>query len=89
MTTCKIQWIDDTGHMTPDNSPAIGECRCKAHVEQIEGRGIRHEASGWFPICAEHAKQLNEPGMHNWEFAPTAESRLDRNKRVGNDGWKA
>jgi hypothetical protein len=26
------------------------------------------EASEWFHICAEHAKQMGEPGMHIWEW---------------------
>jgi len=68
VTTCCIKWIDANGNPTPDTNPAIGRARTVARVEQIHGRGVRFEASDWFPICAEHAKHLRDPGMHIWEF---------------------
>jgi hypothetical protein len=67
MNTCQIRWIDDQGNPTPDPNPAIARVRTIAHVAQIGGRGIKLEASDWFYICAEHAKRLNDRGMHIWE----------------------
>jgi hypothetical protein len=64
---CQIQWIDAQGNPTPDTNPAIARVRTKARVEQHHGRAIRFEKSDWYCICAEHAKQLGEPGMHIWE----------------------
>jgi hypothetical protein len=71
--TCKIRWIDDNGNPMPDTNPAIGIVRTIDRREWIGGRLIHFTASEWFPICAEHAKQLNEPGMHIWEFKPSEE----------------
>ena len=67
MATCEIKWFKD-GQSTADDNPSIGRIRTRAHVEQIRGRGICFDASPWFHVCAEHAKQLAEPGMHNWEW---------------------
>jgi hypothetical protein len=72
MQTCKIQWIDRHGNPTPDNNPAIGRVRTKARDQRIGGRLIHFRASDWFPICAEHAAQLKQPGMEIWEFANDA-----------------
>lgn len=68
--TCKIQWVVD-GKPTPHDAPAIGRVRC-AHYRYVMGR--RTDAferwSDWFPICAEHAERLKEPGMDEWIFEP-------------------
>lgn len=68
-TPCAIQWIDDDGRPTPDQNPAIGAVQCTAHIVQIAGRGVEIGASAWFPICADHAARLAEPGMEHWIFA--------------------
>jgi hypothetical protein len=34
----------------------------------LHGRRVHFDQSQWFHICAEHAKQLAEPGMEIWEF---------------------
>jgi hypothetical protein len=70
MATCEIKWIDAAGKPTPDNNPAIGRARTKDRVQQIGGRGVHFEASPWFYVCACHAEQLSEPGMHIWEYEP-------------------
>lgn len=70
MHTCQIQWIDSQGNPTPDNNPAIMRVRTKTRVEQHHGRAITFEQSQWFCICADHAKQLDAPGMHIWECEP-------------------
>lgn len=67
---CKIQWIDDRGQPTPDSNEAIGAARTIARDEMIGGRLVHFDASDWFPICADHAKRLNDLGMHIWEFWP-------------------
>ena len=67
--TCKIQWIDDNGCPTPDTNPAIGRARTMPGNRQVIN-GVIHvfEASEWFPICEDHARELSNPGMHIWEF---------------------
>jgi hypothetical protein len=46
-----------------------------AHVAEVEpGRFVPQPASRRYRICAEHAKRLNESGMHNWRFEPASES---------------
>ena len=64
---CKIKWIDAQGNPTPDDNDAILLVRTKARVQQFHGRALTFSQSEWFPICACHAKQLNNPGMHIWE----------------------
>jgi hypothetical protein len=71
-TTCQIQWIDTQGNPTPDSNPAIACVRCKANEQIIAGRVVRFTQSEWFNICAEHAKQLSQPGMEIWECEPIA-----------------
>jgi hypothetical protein len=66
--TCELQWVDKSGNPTPDDNPAIGWVRGRAHERVIWGRLIRFEPTLWSPICAEHAKRLHEPGMELWEF---------------------
>jgi hypothetical protein len=75
---CQIQWIDDQGNPTPDTNPAIARVRTKARVEQHHGRSIKFEQSDWYCICAEHAKQLGEPGMHIWECEALEPKHLKR-----------
>jgi hypothetical protein len=68
--SCQIQWIDSSGNPTPDSNPAIMLVRTKQRVEQHHGRALQFSASQWFPICACHATQLSDPGMHIWECKP-------------------
>jgi len=67
---CQIKWVDAAGNSTADDNKAIGRVQCGKRIEQHHGRAIAFTASAWFPICAEHAKRLNEPGMHIWSFEP-------------------
>jgi hypothetical protein len=67
MTKCTIKWIDKQGNPTPDNNDAIMLVRTKHRFEQHHGRALEFGQSEWFPICACHAKRLNDPGMHIWE----------------------
>jgi hypothetical protein len=74
--SCKIGWIDDRGQSTYDDNPAIGYVQTIERHEWHHGRQIHFPASQWFPICAEHARQLRAPGMHIWVFveeSPNAE----------------
>lgn len=69
---CRIQWIGPDGAPTPDDNPAIGTVQVGAYVAQINGRGVRMDASDVYPICAAHytvyvAKRLDEK---NWTFTP-------------------
>lgn len=68
MCRCEIQWIDKNGKATPDENPAIGRVRIQQYTIQYAGKAITYPTSRWYPICAEHAKQLNDRGMHIWEF---------------------
>jgi hypothetical protein len=68
MHTCQIEWVDSSGQPTPDSNPAIGRCRVEAYDRVIHGRSIHFPTSQWFCICAEHAKQLANPGMEIWSF---------------------
>lgn len=70
MATCEIKWIDEHGNPTPDDNPAIGRVRTIDRTERYGGRSIHFPASRWFCICAEHAKQLGDAGMHIWVFEP-------------------
>jgi hypothetical protein len=70
--SCEIGWIDDRGQPTYDDNPAIGHVQAIARSEWHHGRKIDFPASRWFPICAEHAKQLGAPGMEIWMFKPLA-----------------
>jgi hypothetical protein len=70
MTNCKIRWIDGNGKPTDDTNPAIMEVRTIDRHEHIGGRTLHFESSDWFPICENHAKRLDEPGMHIWESRP-------------------
>jgi hypothetical protein len=67
---CQIKWIDQNGKPTPDNNPVIQRVRTVERDQVIAGRCVHFTASEWFYICAEHSKQLNNPGMHIWECAP-------------------
>jgi hypothetical protein len=78
-TTCKIQWVDEqTGKPTPDTNPAIGIAYREAYTSQHNGRGVKHERSADYPICAEHrarmaADEAADPvGMRDWRFVPFA-----------------
>ena len=64
---CKIRWIDDQGNPTDDENDAVMLVRTKDRHQWIAGRQHHFTASQWFPICACHAKKLNEPGMEIWE----------------------
>lgn len=65
--TCQIKWVDASGNPTPDSNPAVCRVRTKDRHEQFHGRALHFTQSPWFNCCAEHAKQLYEPGMHIWE----------------------
>lgn len=69
---CQIQWIDAQGNPTPDTNPAVARVRCKAYDKMLHGRMLHFTQSEWFNICAEHAKQMSEPGMEIWECEPIA-----------------
>ena len=36
----------------------------------LHGRMLHFTQSEWFNICAEHAKQMSDPGMEIWECEP-------------------
>ena len=75
---CQIRWIDKTGFKTPDSNPAVLLVRTKRRFEWAEWdntRLLEFQASTWFPICAEHAKRLCEPGMEHWESKPFYQKR--------------
>lgn len=69
-TKCKIQWIDEKGNPTPDDNPAIGVVWLPKRHEWIAGRRLEFPETEHYPICAEHAKELSKPDMHQWQFAP-------------------
>jgi hypothetical protein len=68
--TCKIQWIDSSGKPTPDTNPAVGHCWMVARKVPIGGRVVALDEGERFPICAEHLRQLSEPGMGFWMYEP-------------------
>jgi hypothetical protein len=70
MCKCEIQWINTLGKPTPDDNEAIGSARTIERDEIVAGRLVHFPASQWFPICAEHARHLDKPGMQIWEFWP-------------------
>jgi len=72
MCQCAIQWIDVQGNATPDTNQAIGHVMLPARIVQACGRGVAMDATKWFPICAEHAKRLQDHDMVNWVFKPIA-----------------
>jgi hypothetical protein len=64
---CQIKWIDAQGNPTPDANEATCIIRTNARVEQLHGRAIEFNESPWFWCCADHARRLNDAGMHIWE----------------------
>lgn len=74
---CRIQWIDNQGRPTPDQNPAIGEVWMPKRVYQrADGTGVLIDDPRRWPICAAHAKQLTETGMHIWSFRPYPSAEL-------------
>ena len=77
--TCKIQWVDAHGNPTPDSNPAIGTAFAAAYTsltsKALGYRPMEHSESPRFPICAQHAQQLNAPGMQHWHLRPLDEER--------------
>ena len=69
--TGEIQWVDKSGNPTPDDNPAIGWVRGRAHERVIWGRLIRFEPTLWSQICAEHAKRLPRPAWSCGSLRPT------------------
>jgi len=68
---CKIRWIDANGKATPDTNDAIGYVQCEAYAIEFPdavGGKIDYPESEWWPVCKNHSKQLNTPGMHHWKF---------------------
>lgn len=70
--TCVIQWIDNEGNATPDQNPAIGTVYQEAYTLKSAMWDNLIPQSKEYPICAEHAKRLAEPGMERWHFTPYA-----------------
>lgn len=65
---CAIKWVDKQGNFTPDTNDAVILVRCRGRIEKHHGRAVPQ--SEWFGCCAEHAKRLDDAGMHIWECAP-------------------
>ena len=79
---CEIDWADVDGVPTDDANPAIGYVRCKERWYIMpDGREVHCDATKWFAICAEHAKQLSQPGMEMWEFEPLSVTGVQRPAR--------
>jgi len=68
---CAIRWIDSHGNPTPDDNDAIGYVYREAYrlivADAVNGY-IDYERTEDFPICSEHARRLNESGMHHWQL---------------------
>lgn len=74
---CQIRWIGRDGQPTPDTNIAIGRVRT-THADTNDRLRFKGDPawarpvqpSEWFNICAEHAKQLDQPNMINagWEW---------------------
>ncbi len=78
---CEIQWVDDDGKPTPDENEAIGHAWRVAYVGQYSGRGVKHEESKHYPVCAAHrarmiADEKDDPeGAKHWRFEPLASAQ--------------
>lgn len=73
MPKCQIQWVNEQGVPTPDTNEAVGVVWTVAHTFHFPHGAHRFEGDATRrPICAEHAKHLNAPGMEHWRFAPLA-----------------
>jgi len=70
MSTCKIQWIDDSGRPTPDSNEAVGEVFRESYTSYVYKKPYTFPETERFPICAKHARLLSDPGMENWKFEP-------------------
>jgi hypothetical protein len=68
--TCEIQSIGADRRRTTDNNPAVARVRTKERTEWHAGQQVRYPPSRWFYLCAEHKKQLSNPGMEIWECEP-------------------
>lgn len=86
--TCQIMWIDKHGNSTPDDNPAIGRVMVREHTVKLDMVDDPHDprigvinpevtipASRWYYICAQHARQLTDPGMENWVFESFTEGQ--------------
>ena len=75
MPTCKIKWVNELGHVTPDENEAVGEAWIIPHLEYgstyINGMHAYKE-SQHYPICAEHAKLIRGEKYRYWKFVPYA-----------------
>lgn len=65
MHTCKIQWVDKNGKPTPDTRKSVGYVRCLGYPCK-ENPSYKPAPSQWFPICAEHLRDMPKDGI--WEF---------------------
>lgn len=74
---CRIKWIGPDGKETPDDNPSVGVVYREAYIEQFHGRAIQYTETERFPICAEHAKHLDDPKMHRWHFTPHTSDSVD------------
>lgn len=69
--TCEIKWVSKPGCETAkDNNPSIGRVRCKLYRLRAGVRQPDFDWTRWFEICADHAMQLADPDMADWEFEP-------------------
>jgi hypothetical protein len=66
---CKIQWVNTTGP-TPDQNDAIGYVYRVAYTQQRADGVSTFPETERFPICADHARQLDQPNMAYWRFEP-------------------
>ena len=64
---CKIQWHDEYDKPTPDENDAIGIVQAVQRIPSPHG-GTTREDSDWYPICADHAKQLDAEDMKHWRL---------------------
>ena len=71
MPRCEVQWISQESNWqrTPDTNIATMMGRVKPFDYIRDDKSIYHsEASNWFFVCAEHAKQLIT--FSNWDSKP-------------------
>lgn len=71
---CCISWIDSNGTPTSDTNEAIGNVELEAYIFHNPILGaLDCGPAGPYPICAEHAKRLADPGMEHWSVTLFAE----------------
>ena len=85
--TCRIQWIDDDGRPTPDQSQSIGTITLTRTYTRGTGVGGAKEEAQSFPCCADHYRRGVDMGLFGrvetsqnpgfdyravWTFTPNA-----------------